>query len=80
MNKRILIQQRALACLSKSVAHTLQTAVYHGQHWPAKTRGGDDPPSTTSRGLEMSRTEELAFFAFSSVQVTVSQGWRRFPP
>ena len=45
MNKRILIQQRALACLSKSVAHI------HGQQCLAKTRGRDDPPSTTSRGL-----------------------------
>ena len=36
INKRILIQQRALACLGKSVAHILQRAVYHGQHWPAK--------------------------------------------
>ena len=38
-NKRILIQQRALACLSKSVAHILQRELlYHGQHWPAKTQ------------------------------------------
>ena len=28
MNKRILIQQRALACLSKSVAHVLQRELY----------------------------------------------------
>ena len=28
MNKRILIQQRALACLSKSVAHILQRELY----------------------------------------------------
>ena len=28
MNKRILIQQRALACLSKSVAHILQSELY----------------------------------------------------
>ena len=28
MNKRILIQQRALTCLSKSVAHILQREVY----------------------------------------------------
>ena len=28
MNKRILIQQRALVCLSKSVAHVLQRELY----------------------------------------------------
>ena len=28
MNKRILIQQRALACLSESVAHILQRELY----------------------------------------------------
>ena len=28
MNKRILIQQRALACLSKSVAHILKRELY----------------------------------------------------
>ena len=30
LNKRILIQQRALACLSKSVAHILQRELYTG--------------------------------------------------
>ena len=39
-----------------------------------------DPSSTTSRGLNMSRTEELALLAFSSFQVSVSEGWRRLPP
>ena len=28
LNKRILIQQRALACLSKALAHTLQRELY----------------------------------------------------
>ena len=31
--------------------NTPEGAVYHGQNWPAKTWGRDDPPSTTSRGL-----------------------------
>ena len=48
MNKRIFIQQRALACLSKSVAHILQRELYT---MASKMRGRDDPPSTTSRGL-----------------------------
>ena len=29
MNKRILIQQKALACLSKSVAHILKRELYN---------------------------------------------------
>ena len=66
-NKRILIQQRALACLSKSLAHILQGAVSHGQHWPAKMRGLDD-------------AQEFALLAYSFVQVPISQGWRRLPP
>ena len=40
LNKRIFIHQRALAYLRKSIAHILKRgAVYHGQHWPAETRG-----------------------------------------
>ena len=35
LNQRILIQQRALACLSISP----EGAVCHGQHWPAERRG-----------------------------------------
>ena len=27
-----------------------------------------------------SRTQEFAFLAYSSVQVTINQGWRRLPP
>ena len=75
MNKIILIQQRALACLSKSVAHILQRELY--------TMGNtgllrQEAEMTTSRGLETSRTE--AFLAFSSFQVSISEGWRRHPP
>ena len=47
MNKRILLQRRALACLSKSVAHILQRVLYTMGN-TAKMRGRDDPPSTTS--------------------------------
>ena len=40
MNKRIVIQQRVLACLSKSVAHILQRELYTmGQHRPSEKRG-----------------------------------------
>ena len=54
MSERILIQHRALACLSKSVAHIVQRELYtmgNTGHWPAKMQGRDDPLSTTSRGL-----------------------------
>ena len=81
MNKRILIQQRALACLSKSVAHILQRELYTmGNTGLLRREAKKDPSSTTSRGLNMSRTEELALLAFSSFQVSVSEGWRRLPP
>ena len=46
MNKRILIQQRTLACLSKPVAHILQRELY-----TMANTGLLRPPSTTSRGL-----------------------------
>ena len=68
MNKRILIQQRALACLSKSVAHILQRELY--------TMGNtgllrcEAEMTLLQPHLGDSRTEELAFLAFS-VQVTV---------
>ena len=53
MNKRILIQQRALACLSKSVAHILQRELYTMGSIGLLRREAEmtDPPSTTSRGL-----------------------------
>ena len=51
MNKRILIQQRALACLSKSVAHILQRELYTMCNTGLLRRVAEyDPPSTTSRG------------------------------
>ena len=73
MNKRILIQQRALACLSKFVAHILQRELY--------TMGNT---ALLRREAEMTllqpRTEELALLAYSSFQVSVGEGWRRLPP
>ena len=79
MEKRILIQQRALACLSSS-SHPSEGTIHHGQHWPSTKRGRNDPPSSPSRGLEMSRIEELALLAYSSFQVSISQRWRGLPP
>ena len=51
MNKRILIQQSLSLPQQICSPYTPEGAAFHGQHWPAKTRGRDDPPSTTSRGL-----------------------------
>ena len=75
LNKTILIQQRALACLSKSLTHILQREPY-GQHWPAQARDRNDPLTTTLRGYELSGTEEFAFLAFLIVQVSASKGGR----
>ena len=78
LNKTILTQQRALACLHKSLAHILQRELY-GQHWPAQARGRNDLP-TTLRGYETSGTEEFALLNFLIIQVSASKGGRTLPP
>ena len=75
MEKRILIQQRALACLSKSVAHILQRELY-----TMGNTGRNDPPSPPSGGIETSGVEELALLAYSSLQVSTGKRWRGLPP
>ena len=65
-------------CLSKSVAHILQRELYTMGNTGLLRR--DDSSSTTSRGLETPRTEELAFLAYSSFQVSTREGWRGLPP
>ena len=81
MNKRILIQQRALACLSKSVAHLLQRELHTMGNTGLLRQEAEmtllQPHLGDSRH---SRTEELALLAFSTLQVSVSEGWRRLPP
>ena len=70
MNKRILIQQRALTCLSKSVAHTgllrreAEMTLLQPHLGDSRRQG----------------TEELAFLAYSSFQVSTSEGWRGLSP
>ena len=57
MNKRILIQQRALACLSKSVAHIVQRELYTMANTGFLRREAKMTLiQTASRRLEMSRT------------------------
>ena len=59
MNKRILIEQKALACLSKSVAHILQRELYTmGITGLLRREAEMTLFSTTSTGLETSGTEE----------------------
>ena len=77
LNKTILIQQRAHACLSKSLAHILQRELYSMDN---TGRGRNDPLTTTLRGYETSGTEEFTFLAFLIVQVSACKGGRRLPP
>ena len=76
MKKRILIQQSALACLSKSVAHILQRELYNMGNTGLLRRKAE----MTLLQPHLGDSEEFAFWPTSSVQVTVSQGWRRLPP
>ena len=57
MNKRILIQQRALACLSKSVAHILQRELYTMGNTGLLRR--EDEMTLLQRHLGDSRRQEL---------------------
>ena len=67
MNNRILIQQRALACLSKSVAHILHRVLYTMANTGLLRREAE-------MTLLQPHLEELPFLAYSSVQVTVKDG------
>ena len=55
LNKTILIQQRAFACLSKSLAHILQKELYTIDN-TGLLRGRNDPFRTTFRRYETPRT------------------------
>ena len=79
MEKRILIQQRALACLSKSSSYPPEGTLHYGQHRPSTKRGRNDPPSSPSGGIETSGVEELTLLAFS-LQVSTGKRWRGLPP
>ena len=79
LNTRILIQLRALACLSKSLAHILQRELYTMGN-TGLLRHESEMTLLQCRGFLMSRTQEFAILAYSFVQVTIIQGWRRVPP
>ena len=81
LNKAILIQQRALACLSKSLPHILQRELYTmGNTGLLRCEAANDPLTTTLRGYKTSRTEEFAILAFLIVQLSANKGGRRLPP
>ena len=81
LNKRILIQQRASACLSKSLAHILQRELYTmGNTGLLRSKA---EMTLLQPRLGDSRCQELRnspFYAYSFVQVPISQGLRRLPP
>ena len=79
MNKRILIQQRALACLSKSVAHILQRELYTMGNTGLLRREAE--MILLQPHLGDSRRQELRNSPFwPTPQVSVSVGWRGLPP
>ena len=79
-NKTILIQQTALACLSKSLAHILQRELYTMDNTGLLRREGEmillQPHLENTRHHEL---RNLPFFAVLIVQVSISQGGRRLP-
>ena len=64
-NKTILIQQRALVCLSKSLAHVLQRELYTMGNTGLLSREAEMTLlQTTPRGYNTPRAQEFAVLAF----------------
>ena len=80
LNKTILIQQRALACLSKSLAHILQSELYTMGNTGLLRREAEMTLLQPHLGGYKTSTEEFAILAFLNVQVSASKGERRLPP
>ena len=78
MNKRILIQQRALACLSKSVAHILQRELYTMGNTGLLRREAEI--TLLQPHLGDSRRQELRNSPLWPTPSSLIQGWIRFPP
>ena len=78
MNKKNLIQQRALACLSKYVAYIVQRELYTMDNTGLLRRKAE--MTLLQPHLGDSRHQGFAFLAYSSVQDTIIQGWTRLPP
>ena len=71
LNKRILIQQRALACLSKSLAHILQRELYAMDNTGLLRHEAE---MTLLENLGDSRRQELrssSLLVYSFVQVSI---------
>ena len=73
-NKTILIQQRALAWLSKSLAHILQRELYIMGNTGLLRREAKMTTSTTTRGYKTPRAQKFAFLASLAVQLAVTKG------
>ena len=52
--------------------YTPEGAIFYGQHRLARARSRDDSFITTTRGIEMPGTQELAILALILVQVSAS--------
>ena len=70
-NKTLIIQHRALTCLSKFLAHILQRELYSMGNTGLLRREAE---MTTFRGDETSGTQECVLLAAFLVQVSTSQG------
>ena len=75
-NKTILIQHRALTCLSKSLAHILQRELYTIGNTGLLRREAE--MTHLQPQLEETRHQELSLLAF--LVVSASKGGGRFPP
>ena len=74
LNKTILIQQRALACLSKSLGHIFQRELCSMGNTGLLRRSYNHTLGETSGA------EEFTFLALFIVQVSASKGGKRLPP
>ena len=74
-NKTVLIQHRSLTCLSKSLAHILQRALYTMGNTGLLRREAE--MTLLQPHLGEMRTQELALLALFLVQVSTCEGGRR---
>ena len=77
-NKTILIQHRALTCLSKSLAYILQMELYSMGNTGLLRREAE--MTLLHPHLGETRCQELTLLAFFLVPVSTCEGGRRLPP
>ena len=73
-NKTILIQQRGLAFLSKSLTNIPLRELYTMGNTGLLRHEAKRPTSTKTRGYKMPRAQEFAFLTVLTVQLSVSKG------